>query len=100
MLESKTITFGPRGGVAAPAVELPAPTVRRSAASTRARDGNDTASVYSACVRRSNAGAAGELLLDGRRIEAARGEQHVGVEPEVRELLDQPLVALRGAGER
>src|SRR5207244_3691361 len=41
-----------------------------------------------------------ELRLDGRWIEAACGEQHVAVEPEVGELLDQPLVALGRARER
>ena len=41
-----------------------------------------------------------ELVLDGGRVEPARGEQDVAVKPEVGELLDQALVALAGAGER
>ncbi len=51
-------------------------------------------------ARRSVSDAAGELVLDRRRVEPARGEQDVAVEPEVGELLDQALVALAGAGER
>src|SRR5207245_723967 len=43
--------------------------------------------------------AAAELGLDVVRVEAACREQHVGVEPEVGELLDEPLVALGRAGE-
>ena len=52
--------------------------------------------VVTICVRASPF----ELLLDEARVEAARGEQHVGVEPEVGDLLHEPLVALGCAGER
>ena len=38
--------------------------------------------------------AAAQLVLDGGRVEAARGEEDVAVEPEVGELLDQALVRL------
>src|SRR5512134_3800601 len=41
-----------------------------------------------------------ELILDRRRIEAAGGQEHVRVEPESRDLGDEPLVALPRAGER
>src|SRR5262249_17231650 len=40
-----------------------------------------------------------ELVLDCCRVEAARSEQDVAVEPEVGDLLDEALVALAGAGE-
>src|SRR5579859_1529988 len=50
--------------------------------------------------RTSSADPAPELGLDVVGVEAARGEQHVRVEPEVRELLDEPLVTLGGSGER
>ena len=44
--------------------------------------------------------AARELGLDQFRAEPARREQRVAVEPDVGELLDEPLVRLTGAGER
>ena len=44
--------------------------------------------------------AAPELLLDPLGIEAARREQHIAVEPEVGELLDEPLVRVPDRGER
>src|SRR5207253_8912748 len=50
--------------------------------------------------RAASADAPTELVLDGGRIEPARREQHIAVEPEVGELLDEPLVALARAGER
>src|SRR5581483_9929388 len=48
----------------------------------------------------ASAAPATELVLDAGRVEAARGEQHVAVEPEVGELFDEPLVRLGRAGER
>src|SRR5262249_30834725 len=47
-----------------------------------------------------SAASTDELVLDGCRVEAARREQDVAVEPEVGELLDEPLVALGRPGER
>src|SRR4051794_27442313 len=44
--------------------------------------------------------ATAELVLDRRRVEAARGEQHVARKPKVGELLDHALVRLRRARER
>ena len=44
--------------------------------------------------------AAPELVLDGRGLQPARREEHVRVEPEVGELLDEPLVRLGDRGER
>ena len=41
-----------------------------------------------------------ELLLDPSGIEAARSKQHVRVEPEVSELLDDTLIRFTGPGER
>src|SRR5262245_60153374 len=41
-----------------------------------------------------------QLVLDGRRLESARNEQDVAVEPQVCELLDESLVGLRSTGER
>jgi hypothetical protein len=38
--------------------------------------------------------SARQLILDGTRIKATRGEQHVAVEPEIRDLLDHALVRL------
>ena len=53
-----------------------------------------------AAGRLGDGGAARELGLHSPRSETARGEQDVAVEPEVGELLDQPLVRSDGAGER
>ena len=39
-----------------------------------------------------------QLVLDRRRLQAPRGEQDVAVEPQVRELLDEPLVGLGDGG--
>ena len=44
--------------------------------------------------------AAAELLLDPLRVEAARGQQDVAVEPEVGKLLDEALVGVGHGGER
>ena len=44
--------------------------------------------------RRDYRERAAQLVLDGGRVEAARGEQDVAVEPEVGELRDEALVAL------
>jgi hypothetical protein len=41
-----------------------------------------------------------QLVLDRGRLEAAGREQDVAVEPEIGELLDEPLVRLARAGER
>jgi hypothetical protein len=43
--------------------------------------------------------AACELVLDGGGIEPTGGEEHVAVEPEIRELRDESLVAFGGARE-
>ena len=40
-----------------------------------------------------------ELVLHERRVEPARGEEHVRVEPQVGDLGDETLVALGGTGE-
>ena len=60
------------------------------------RRGTHAARSSSPCRARSP----DELVLDDARVEATRGEQDVGVEPEIGDLLDEPLVALGGAGER
>ena len=47
----------------------------------------------------SRLGAAAQLRLDLLEPDPARGEERVGMEDEVRDLLDQPLVGLAGSGE-
>ena len=44
--------------------------------------------------------AAAQLGLDGLEPDAARGEERVGMEDDVRDLLDQALVGLAGSGKR
>src|SRR5258707_4275007 len=48
---------------------------------------------------RQSTNAAAELLLDACRVETARCEQDVAVEPEVGKLLDEPLVGFAHTGE-
>ncbi len=45
-------------------------------------------------------GPATQLFLDQPRVEPARREQRVAVEPEIGQLLHEPLIRLTGAGER
>jgi hypothetical protein len=58
----------------------------------------DGATIVGRTVRRRMPSA--ELLLDRRRLQSARREEHVAVEPEVGELLDEPLVGLGDGGQR
>ena len=87
---------------------------RRSPSTTAVRSGNASAarsrnatgvsgecetSTSASYTARVSPGAAAELRLDVLEPDPSRGEEHVGMEEDVRDLLDQPLVGLAGSGQ-